>query len=863
MSVFFPQTEIKTDRWNKVFPYRLLIWDVKKNTLSDWRKNFQLSKANAKAFGVPYVISNTGPRSPSVTYFMNGSDYIISQSDHGSKAVFSLPITPQQIQIVDQYAINTTATARGVVEEHNGVKFKMINIQASTGILASRKSQSTSSITGPSIASGTVDTFNKAVSSAKAVSAFAKKKPLDDSEFYEDELTGYAQALMLSNFLDGYAELKKDPKNKNLRLIFDIPKQNQSYIVTPLNFSLTKTVQSPNEFIFSLQMKAWKRIDLETTPFPSTISPKASLNPSNFTKYMNTIANARKVISNSVNVIKAVRSDFNQVFEAIRQTAAVVKDLAGAVLSIAELPGQIISDAKSALKDAIASIKQAGQILGQAKHTLSDLFHSDKEKAKVNAIAKSKKEDEGKPTGQAQTQKASSSTQALSQSQSSQAQSAVGQNLPKSQIQDDSMVKIIQSPEANFSILNAVNVDQLQNLSQTIKDDIQDEQTRLSLITQDDLNQFKQEILTTIYLISDRYGAGDPTLSYIYNKPNPSSRVTPLTMEETEIMTALMEIKQVLDALTSTEYFDRQKQVSPLDYVGNLANNNDITFGDASAKILVPVPFNMTIEQISARYLNDSNRWLEIVILNNLRMPYIDEEGFTLPLLSNAIGRQLNVNDQNKQLYLGQNIILSAINIPPFTRKIINIEKISDTNYLVTVDGEDNLSTLTTSNNAQLKGYLAGTVNSQNQIFIPSEEEAPEDDLIILPKQFQADKLAKISKIDWLLDDNGDLAINKVGEIQLAGGTTNLVQALKLKVKTKKGTLLQHLNYGLGLTHGISVADIEQGVLLQSLQQMILDDGRFSGIQRMNIRISGSTMFIEIAVTVAGGTGTLPITFEI
>jgi hypothetical protein len=124
--------------------------------------------------------------------------------------------------------------------------------------------------------------------------------------------------------------------------------------------------------------------------------------------------------------------------------------------------------------------------------------------------------------------------------------------------------------------------------------------------------------------------------------------------------------------------------------------------------------------------------------------------------------------------------------------------------------------------------------------------------------------LAKISKVDWLLDENGDLAINEAGDIQLAAGLTNLIQALKIKIKTKKGSILQHPEFGLGIQHGISLADVESGEILQSFTKLIQDDPRYSGINRLNIRLTGSnTLFIDLAVNLPNGAGILPITFEV
>ena len=86
-------------------------------------------------------------------------------------------------------------------------------------------------------------------------------------------------------------------------------------------------------------------------------------------------------------------------------------------------------------------------------------------------------------------------------------------------------------------------------------------------------------------------------------------------------------------------------------------------------------------------------------------------------------------------------------------------------------------------------GYLPGTINSQNQIYIPSDLPPQEDneshEIPHLDNQF----LTKISKVDWLLTDQYDIAINSMGDFRLSNAMTNLIQALKLKIRTKQGTL--------------------------------------------------------------------------
>jgi len=198
-----------------------------------------------------------------------------------------------------------------------------------------------------------------------------------------------------------------------------------------------------------------------------------------------------------------------------------------------------------------------------------------------------------------------------------------------------------------------------------------------------------------------------------------------------------------------------------------------------------------------------------------------------------------------------------------FTRKITGIEKISDTNFLITVDGLNDLNSLTTTDNAKIKAFLPGTVNSQNQIYIPSSiainEEARTYDIPFLKE----DTLTGFSKVDWLIDDYGDVVVNSFGEMALANGTTNLVQALKMKIMTQKGSLLSNPDFGLGLTPGVSVSEVDIENVLIDLRDMVLQDPRFSDIENIELNILPPTVSISINAILADGKGVFPINFSV
>ena len=121
---------------------------------------------------------------------------------------------------------------RGILEENNGIKFKMISASGTMGVWPSRTSVSKppqSPNVLQSVFGGTIAAASSLVTQATAVvNTFTTNSPNSkpitpsplDSSFPGPTSTGYYQALALQQFLEQYAEAKKNPANAGWFLIF-------------------------------------------------------------------------------------------------------------------------------------------------------------------------------------------------------------------------------------------------------------------------------------------------------------------------------------------------------------------------------------------------------------------------------------------------------------------------------------------------------------------------------------------------------------------------------------------------------------------------------------------------------------------
>ena len=356
-SAFFPQFQPNPNLWDKLCYYRLLVIDT---------------------FSGNNVVQGDGngtSRPEEIQIYPLG-DSTLAFIPMDSSWEIRFPITPQQLSITDSFAINTSATLRGILEEHSGLRFKNIAVKGTFGVWPGRPSIAPQPETPGALQSIFGNTVQSAQNVATQFSSILNNittgsnasKPINyrpdntnPSEQTQDQNetdgfgTGYYQTIMLQQFLEQYVEAKRNPANAGWRLVFDIPKQNQSFIVTPMSFNWEESVSHPLEIDYTLQFKAWRRINLNQKPGLAALQV-TTLSPGVLQQILNTISAAQNTAAAAYNLIGAVRSDVDNILNIIRQTGIFVKQLAGVALVASDLSSQIVGDAKSTISNFLSTL---------------------------------------------------------------------------------------------------------------------------------------------------------------------------------------------------------------------------------------------------------------------------------------------------------------------------------------------------------------------------------------------------------------------------------------------------------------------------------------------------------------------------
>jgi len=797
-------SELK-NRWDKVYPYQLLILE---------RVNGSYSNANIKAR-------------------------------------FTLPIPPQELNIDMPFAIETTVTMGGVIEEHNGAPLRTITLSGTTGLLPLRGtvvkpgilSQATTIFAGTF--SG-VNTITNSFNQAGNVLGFDGVTPpnvIPETDFDGDlgNSTGFYQFMLLQRFLESYITQKKTNEGRNLRLAFAIWKEQEVYIVSPVLFSRRRSAASPMEYMYTLQLRAWRRITLDdnqTQPYNNSVGIR---DINKLAQIANAIDTGRKILEGVRNTLQGVRADIqNILFTPLRETGLFVKDMIGTSLVATDMPSNIMQDFREGILELVTQgqgIDQLSRSFSRVPQTYEQTVSDIQEAFRDLAISSGKAD-----TGAGQDP---ASKQAGLFGGTQNAKNA------------DRANKIAANPLDNFSFFNTIRISDLNLRPATIKK-IEDERTRVRNYRREDFEKFRDQTLTVLADFSDFVGAGNSTYTKLYGLPTRTTTRTP-TDDEWDTIHSLSQLAQTYDTLAASTTIN-QDVIDDIEYVAGLATRSGIAFRVPKSKFAVPFPYGYTLEQLADRYLGDPLRWHEIATLNGLQAPYVDETGFQLPLLVNGSGNDIVISDASN-IFVGQLLWLSSSNVRRESRRVQRVVQTGSGQFVVTLDGDSDLVKFTTVGASIVQGFLPNTVNSQMQIYIPSDIEPPEEDFRVksIPGVDYFDPLVRTGGVDLLLTQSGDLVITPDGDSRLAVGLTNLIQKVRLALATPRGSLMHHPDYGIGIKPGTSTADISANDLLNSADQMFKDDPGFTGVQSASVRKDTNAVYMKIVVGIAGGTMYIPV----
>ncbi len=422
---------------------------------------------------------------------------------------------------------------------------------------------------------------------------------------------------------------------------------------------------------------------------------------------------------------------------------------------------------------------------------------------------------------------------------------------------------VFANPKQYYKYFSTIRVPDL-SVPPTVMAKVNAERQRVRALTRQDFAAMLATVKAAQANFADVVGAGDPTFNATYNRVPLAATKTSPSDDDWEVVFQLNAVTMELNRLAAYNNLSAVP-TNPMDFAAGFFASTAIPFRSYPGKFIVPFPYGASLEALAAKYLGSPDRWMEIVVLNNLRDPYVDEQGFDVPLLTNGASNQVTVASA-LNLEVNQLVYVHAQNQTRMQAHILSIQAVNSAGsyYVLTLD-VGGMSAYTTAAGASLHTWLPGTVNSQKTLYIPSRTapSAPEYDTQEPPGLTVFQNYFNQGGVDLLLTTGGDLVLTPDGDCRLAVGLTNLIQTVRLALATPKGSLVRHPGYGFPRIVGQSIADVPAQTLLAAARSLLAGDSRFTGVSSLAVNIAGPVAKLVLGIDVAGSNQTLPVSFDV
>lgn len=476
-----------------------------------------------------------------------------------AEEVYYLDIPPQHIEQKEIFANNITATRRGVVVESEGIVFRDIIIEGTTGIFPGERGDANVPRPPP-----TSKVFEQGPQGPRGITDKGQSLKAGVST-----ISGYQEFLMLRQFFYKYAS-DKIRESGNKFLIFINEKDNQTLIVEPMEFTMTRSSNSPMTYNYRIVLKgigdlgagiSSRVVGRDPGDDPVGFLQKAANFSSNVSA---TIATFRAVLNTQLRLIRRVSQLANNTINGpLRQIEFATRDLKDGVTEVISLPEILVRNVTQSTLNARENLHQFADLL------LGDDIFSPKPRP-------------GEPI---------------------------------SPLAAASRIEAAQRLESNRLLLERVENDARVPLPRSF------------------LESSKKDLRELADGLSDFLGMSDPTYNQLVGRTSTIQTDPTKVVSNEEFITlgALISVSEIMNtALASNVAFQVDAEVE-FDKIASLFETADTVDGQ---RIQVNRPQFVkeieiergdTLERIAQRELGSAEKWVDIVVLNRLKFPYIAE----------------------------------------------------------------------------------------------------------------------------------------------------------------------------------------------------------------------------------------------
>lgn len=399
---------------------------------------------------------------------------------------------------------------------------------------------------------------------------------------------------------------------------------------------------------------------------------------------------------------------------------------------------------------------------------------------------------------------------------------------------------------------------------------ISDEVNKISDYREGDFRNAYDFLKTAVLSLEFAIGLGDETVAELYGVTNIEKQRSATISD----LSLISEIREIMGQISGLIYNLQINQKRPPNLL-NIANTNldgesRISIADIY-QTYIPRPFEISLEHMAKKYLGSSRLWYELVTINNLQPPFVDEVGEKTPLLAPAAANNLTISI-DRRYSIGPGIFVN-VGSYRYNEESRIIEKIvyneENESMILFLSGEQDLNRFTPNEGGFVRIYEPHTTRKGRFVLIPtpvgadgdtsSQKTPTKDELRRLDNayiNFGIDVYKDEKTRDWIFDQTGNF--------RLAAGIKSIKQAVTNALKTRIGELPFHPRYGINYKLGEQYfgRTLDDAVVFADIIRLaILKDPRFEQALITNIGTTPTGISLQVSVKISGIDAPIPLSF--
>jgi hypothetical protein len=390
---------------------------------------------------------------------------------------------------------------------------------------------------------------------------------------------------------------------------------------------------------------------------------------------------------------------------------------------------------------------------------------------------------------------------------------------------------------------------------------------RISNLEIEDFQEMVAFLKQQVVLYEYRIGLGDPDAARLAGIEG-TERQRDATIDDLFQISLIRKTQQLTEGVIFDLQLSQKRPPNLLRIANlNIESGSQVEVNE-TFRTYIPIPFEISLEHMAKKYLADASLWYELVTINNLQPPFVDESGEKYDLLAPAAVNNLIISSARKEWApVGTKIGIGSHKHREEKRIIERVIVNENDTMVLFLSGDQDLNKFSPAHKAYVRLYKPHTTRNGEFVLVPSTSAPSTPRAQPTPS---ADELRRLEKafVDFGFDiardaKTHDFVIGPNGNFKFAAGVPSVRQAVLYALKTVRGELNFHKGYGVNVNLGAKYyGTVDEALLFgELLRNTIIRDPRFKDMKISRISTTATGISLQLLVSIKGFDKPIPLSF--